>query len=276
MNFISFLQESLLLEGGAAIKGSSRVTQVEARHLIPDLIEKIAKVTGVDKEKIRPVGSAGKKPHDNDTSGDIDISVEADAETLKKALPELAFDRETFKAMSAINVYSFGTKVHDKVVQVDMVPVNSVDFAEWSYISDPEDLAQGLKGAHRNELIFAIVKHAENHKVEEDGEVVAMDRYYFDLSKGLMRGHQTRKKPNGKLSKNFTTVNKQLETDDPKRIAKILFGKKAKPEKLVTFQQVWDAMHSETFPYKDQLEDIIEMAKKGIQNKKLKVPDILL
>lgn len=277
MNFSTFLKESLLLEGGAAIKTASRVSQVEARHIIPDLVEKIAKATGVSPDQIKRVGSAGKKPHDNDTSGDIDFAVETDSDVLKKALPRLAHDGETWKAMPAINVYSFGAKIHNKVVQVDMVPVSNVDFAEWSYVSDESDLAKGFKGAVRNELMFAVVKYANLKKIKGDsGEVETLERYYFDLSKGLMRGKQTRRNNKGKLTKNFTTVEKDLESDDPKEISRILFGPKANPAKLVTFDQLWKAIHEESFPWKDHLEDIVKMAKEGIKKKGLKLPDVLL
>jgi len=277
MNFISFLQESFLLEGGAAIKGSSKITQVEARHVIPDLISKISKVTEVDPEKIKSVGSAGHKPADTDLSGDIDIAIECGVEIVKKALPELAFDGENFKAMSAINVYSFATKINDKIVQVDLVPVENINFATWSFISDEDDLAKGLKGAQRNEVIFAVTKHANLKNVKNDkGDVVELDRYFFDLSKGLMKGHQTRYNSKGKLTKNFTTTSKELVSDDPEKIAKILFGKKAKASKLVTFDQVWEAIHSPDFPFKHELEKIVKMAKVGIEKKNLKVPDVLL
>lgn len=277
MNFISYLQESLLIEGGAAIKGASRVTQVEARHVIPDLISKISKVTGVDKEKIKSVGSAGHKPADTDTSGDIDIAIECDVDVAKNALKDLAYDHETFKAMSAINVYSFATKVNGKIVQVDLIPVENVNFAVWSFISDEDDLAKGLKGAQRNEVIFAVTKHADlRSKKNDNGDIVEMDRYFFDLSKGLMKGHQTRYNSKGKLTKNFTTTGKELVSNDPEKVAKILFGKKAKASKLVTFDQVWEAINSPDFPFKDSLDDIIKMTKSGIEKKNLKVPDVLL
>lgn len=277
MNFSNFLLESLLLEGGAAIKGASRITQVEARHLIPDLISKISKVTGVSSENIKRVGSAGKKPHDNDTSGDIDFAVETSANILKKAIEKLSYDGESFKSMSSINVYSFGTKVHDKIIQVDLIPVENIKLAEWSYVSDETDLKHGFKGAVRNELLFAVTKYANLKKIKgSNGEIETLERYFFDLSKGLMRGTQTRRNSKGKLTKNFSTVDKDLVTSDPKEISKILFGPKSNPEKLMTFDQMWKAIHSDLFPWVSHLDDIIKMTKEGIKKKGLKVPDVLL
>lgn len=277
MNFSTFLQESLLLEGGAAIKTASRVTQVEARHLIPDLIQKISKETGVPPEQIKPVGSAGRKPKDSDTSGDIDFAIETDAATLKAALPRLAHNGEDWKAMSSINVYAFGTKINGKIVQVDLVPVANAEYAQWSYIADESDLAQGFKGAVRNELMFAVTKYADLKKIKGDsGEVETLERHYFDLSKGLMRGKQTRRNAKGKLTKNWTTVEKDVVTDVPDDVAKVLFGPKARAEKLRTFDQVWKAIHSDDFPWAEHLEDIIKMTKEGIRKKGLKMPDVLL
>jgi hypothetical protein len=278
MNFSTFLIESLLLEGGAAIKGSSKVSQVEARHLIPDLADKIAKVTKIDREKIKAVGSAGKKPSDNDMSGDIDFAIECNPDILVKSLAELSHDGEAYKAMSNINVYSFGTKINGKVIQVDMVPVHNIDFAVWSYISDPDDLAKGLKGAQRNEVMFAVAKHVDLKKIKDEKtkETIELDRHFFDLSKGLMRGVQTRKKPNGKLGKGFTTIDKNVITNDPKEVSEKMFGKDANPEKLKTFDGVWEAIHGENFPWKNSLDDIIKMTKDGIKKKNLKMPDQLL
>lgn len=276
MNFSNFLIEALLTEGGAAIKGSSKVTQVEARHLIPDLTDKISKETGIDSERIKAVGSAGKKPYDNDLSGDIDFAVECNPDVLVKALPGLAHDGSAYKAMSNINVYSFGAKINGKVVQVDMVPVHNVDFARWSYVSEPDDLAKGLKGAQRNEVMFAVAKHAGLKKIMDGDQLVELDRHFFDLSKGLMRGTQTRKKPNGKLGKGFTTVDKHVITNEPKEVAEYMFGKDADPEKLKTFDGVWEAIHEPTFPWKKALEDIVKMTREGIKKKNLKMPDQLL
>lgn len=276
MNFSEFLIESLLLEGGAAIKGSSKVTQVEARHLIPTLVDKISKVTGVDREKIKAVGSAGKKASDNDLSGDIDLAIECNPDVLIKAIPELAHNGEDYKAMSNINVYSFGAKIIDKIVQVDLVPVHNIDFAVWSFISEPDDLNKGFKGAQRNEVMFAVAKYVDLKKKFEGDKLEEMDRHFFDLSKGLMRGTQTCRKPNGKLGKNFSTIDKYVVSNDPTDVAKMMFGPDADHNQLKTFDQCWEAIHRDTFPWKKHIEDIEKMIRDGIKKKNLKMPDQLL
>jgi len=277
MKFLNFLNESLLLEGGAALKGVSRITQVEARHSIPEIIKKVSAATGVHENLIRRVGSAGKKPSDHDTSGDIDIAIECSPATAQKAISELSHDGETFRSMKGINVYSFGYKINGKIVQVDLMPVEDIEYAEWSYASDPSDLKKGLKGAHRNELLFAVTKHAHQKKIKnEKGDVVEIERLFYDLGKGLMRGKQSRVTAKGKLSKNFNTVGeKVIVSSKPDEIAKVLFGDKCSGGKLLTFDQVYKAINGEDFPHKKSRDEILTMAKEGIKNKGLSMPEQL-
>ena len=66
MKLLEYLESAVLLEGGAAIKSSSKVTQAEARALIPDLLVKVMKVLKLPKAKIKAIGSAGNKPNADD------------------------------------------------------------------------------------------------------------------------------------------------------------------------------------------------------------------
>jgi len=264
---------TLLLEGGMALKGCTKISQVEARHLIPDLIKKIAAKLEIPASKIKNAGSAGKKPHDQDISGDIDLAVEAPRNKVEQALADLAYDDH--RAMPAINVYSFNTKHLDKLIQVDLIPVDDLKYAEWSYLAHNNDLKMGLKGAHRNELFFAVAKHANRHVLDtdKDGEPVEVERYFYDLSKGLMTGKATRKGKRG-TTKTWTTTDKHVLTKDPEKIARILFGSTA--EKCSTFKGTLAAIRDDKFPYPDLRDKMLDTAREGIRNKGLRVPQELL
>jgi len=275
MQFRSFLTEALLLEGGAALKGVSKLTQIEARHGIPDIIKKVSETTGVSPKKIVPIGSAGKKPRDDDLSGDVDLAIETTPDVVSRAISELAHEG-SYRSMPGINVYSFAHALHDqRIAQVDLIPVNNLTYAQWSYNAHPKDLKADLKGAHRNEVMFAVTKHTHRNVLKRDKETkepLEIERYYLDLSKGLMTGVQTRINEKGKKVKNFYTRDKRLLTDDPDRIAEILFGKGTTAEKVGNFEGAMKALKGPNFPHPEKRDEIIKMIKKGIQGKGLRVP----
>jgi hypothetical protein len=265
----------LLMEGGKAVKMAEPLTQEEAKQSIPNIVKKVAKSLNIRPSLIKVLGSAGKKPQMDDLSGDIDLGVQCDTKDVEAALSELAYDGRSFKVMAGINTYSFGEKIQGgKIVQVDLLPVKNLEYAAWSYIADPRDLKRGLKGADRNEILFAVVRWIDvKEKKNDEGEVISIERYYFDLNKGLMRGKQSREGKGDKLKKNLSTIGeKKLVSDDPKVIAHKLFGMKYAPDKLLTFGECWNAIHDPDFPGKDHLETIIKMIKKGIEDKNLPMP----
>lgn len=278
MKFRDYLTEGhLLTEGGKAIKSAQKLTQVEARHLIPDLIDKLARVTEIDQKLIRATGSAGKKPNDDDLSGDIDLIIETTPGKIELALPKLAYDGETYRVMRGINVYSFAAKVNDKVVQVDVMPVEDIKYAEWSYNAAESDLKKGLKGAHRNEVLFSIAKFANRNVLDKDinGEPCEVERYYYDLSKGLMSGKQSRKNKKGKLVKNWTTTEKHLLTRNPDKLAELLFGKGFNGKRISTFKGALNAVKSDKFQFEKDRKKILDQLRVGLEKKGLTVPDEL-
>lgn len=277
MKFNDYLTEAkIILEGGAAIKGTQPVSQVEARHIIPDIIEKISKTLNIDKKLIKNVGSAGKKPHDNDVSGDIDLAIESTPGKIELALPKLAYDEKTFRVMRGINVFSFGYKINDKIIQIDLIPVEDVSYSEWSYNAHEDDLKKDLKGSHRNEIMFAIAKFANRNVLQKDsdGNPSEVERYYYDLNKGLFSGKQTRMGRRGKVVKGWTTTEKHFLTRNPDKIAEILFGKGVTAKRISTFNGALKAFNSDKFPYPDRKKEILDQLKSGLQKKKLVIPDL--
>lgn len=267
LTFKQFLTPTLL-EGGGAIKNSVRITQVKARELIPKIKKHVAEKLGISTSRILDVGSAGRKPNADDTSGDVDLVIKSPREELERALPELG---AISRAMRGIEVYSFGYPVDGGVVQVDLIPVKSLKFAKWSFQANPIDLRRGLKGAHRNELFFAIAKYADPRvtKSDESGAPLEIERTFYDLRRGVMRGKQTRegkKKP----SKNFKTVEKTVIADDPVEVTRRLFGEGFFPDDVATFQGALDSINSPDFRYASSRDKILELAREGIKKKGLK------
>lgn len=273
--FIKSLFENVLLEGGNAIKGASKVSQAEIKEVSSDLINLISDTLYLSTSKVKIVGSAGKKPDPEDLSGDIDIAIECSPKLVEDKLKSLSKNN---RAMPGINVFSFAYEINGKQVQVDLIPVSNIKYAEWSYQADADDLKAGLKGAHRNELMFAIAKYLNNKVMERDkktDEPIKIKRYFYDLSQGLMIGVQSRIGKRGKIVKNFSTQDKKLFTNDPKKITKIFFGDHVSPDQVLGFQGTFDAIMSPEFPGAKFRDKILEQARQGIKNKGLVIPSIM-
>lgn len=276
MNFKTFLTDTLV-EGGAALKKTSPVTQAEAKELLPKLIKQVAAALDVPRGNVKQLGSAGKKPRAEDTSGDIDLAVKAEAEDVEAALPELAYDGANYRVMKGINVYSFAYDLGEKQIQIDLMPVKNPRYAAWASQANTVDLKEGLKGAHRNELFFAVAKYIDPQVIKRDdgdNSPVVIKRYFYDLQKGLMIGTQSREGKKKSL-KNFTTVDKKVISDDPVKVAKILFGDHVTPDQVETFKGTLAAIKSPRFPHKAARKQILDMAKEGMKKKGLSVPTYL-
>ena len=271
MTFKTFLAEATILEGGAAIKGSHPLTQAEAREISMHAVRDLKELLGLESNQIAVVGSAGLKAPDQ-LSGDIDIAVTADIADVKVAVERLALDGR-FRHMPGLNVFSYAKLHGSKVAQIDVIPTTNIKLAKWAYHNDPADLKLGLKGSHRNELLFAIAKYAEYVSTAKapDGEDSARERLVFDLSRGLYRFTQDRAGKRG-LTKSFATRDKKLITSDPDKICARLFGEGVSAKQVLTFKDALKLVLSSSFKHKSKLKLILERAITGLEGKKLVVP----
>lgn len=276
--------KQFLIEGGQAIPGTSRINQLNVDSTLSDIYDRFLPVINIDKSKTVLLGSTGKKnPEANGgyhgTSGDIDLAVpsDIDTDTILKAGKDLGYN---VRNMSGINVVSIAWpivntdgKQEDQFVQLDIMPVNSLEWAEWAYFS-PSYKESQYKGLFRNEIMYAVAKYAELNIIDQtdDGLAVAWERLFFDLNKGLMKGTQSRVGSKGSLLKNAKTTSKEVVSNNPDEIAKILFGDSFSSKDLMTWEDTLKAVTSPKFKYKDKLKDILVMTSKGIKGKGQDLP----
>lgn len=263
--------QDVLLEGGKAIKRSQPVHQAEANYLGDELIKKL-NALGI---KAAMVGSAGKRP-DGAMSGDIDIAIElTNIEKVRELALSLAAEK-AYHPMPGLGVYSFGYQHPAGIAQVDLMPTSNLNYAQWAYYNDKSDLALGLKGAHRNEVLFSIAKHAQTEHYEHDDEGMPLmrKRLGLNLNDGLYSMIQSCKGKTKRL-KDFSTLNKSLIANDPDQVAQLLCGPLATAKNTLTFDQVLGHVKSSCFPYKQQLPDIIKSTVQGLERKGLYVPTSL-
>jgi len=303
--FKQYLEESVktptrrqLLEGGAAIKTSSRINQLNVKDTLASIYSELLPKLGLKKSDTVLLGSTGKRnPEKNGTeqgsSGDIDFGISMKA--LMKAnnlkdkaevfefLTKIGKDYSDVKAFPGLDVISVAYpisnsdgKQEDKIVQLDLMPVDDLKYAAWSFYSPSYDESK-YKALYPKEVYYACARYADT-KVKETGtndageEVPATwDRLFFDLGRGLMSGTQTIKGKK-KLIKGAKTTDKKVITTDPQKIVDKFFGPKFKPNEVLTWEQVWKVIHSNDFILKDKLKDILEIVKKGIVRKGYPVP----
>lgn len=302
--FKQFLEETIksptrkqLLEGGNAIKTSSRINQLNVDATLKNIYSDLLPKLGLSKSDVTLLGSTGKKDPDKNgteagSSGDIDLGISmkalmskndlADKAAVFDFLTKVGKDYADCKAFPGLDVVSVGYPIENKdgeqdgkIVQLDLMPVDNLKYAAWSYYS-PAYNESKYKALYPKEIYYAAARFADT-KVKETGKddngddvPATWDRLFFDLSKGLMSGTQTRKGKK-KLIKGTKTTDKKVVTDDPQQIVNRLFGP-FKPSDVQTWEQVWKVIHSDDFVLKDKLKDILEIAKKGIVRKGYPVP----
>jgi hypothetical protein len=291
-----------LTEGGAAIKSSTRINQLNVAGTLEEIYKSVVVDLGLTQSDVRVLGSTGKKdPSKNGepdgSSGDIDLAVSI-PKVMKAnniSSPDACFDFITnkvkhyteVKPMKSINVISIAFpitntdgKQEGKYVQLDIMPVDNLKYSEWAYHSPAFNVSK-YKGAYRNELVYAIAKYMSfkslKQQIDDSGEEVPVkwERMFYDLSKGLMRGVQSKEGKSGKMVKSAKTIEKELHSNDVDTVVTMLFGEGVKPKDVLTFEQALAAINAPTFPYASKRTDILKMATQGIINKGLEVPESL-
>lgn len=276
MGLKNYIRDELLLEGGKALKTTNGIKQKHVKPLLAELLPKIAKELRLSPNLVMPIGSAGRKPNPDDLSGDIDIAVQTvDIDRVRAAIERLCVNGE-FRSMPAINVYSFSAAHPEGTVQVDLMPVPDLKLAAWAFYSADSDLQQGLKGSHRNEVLFALAKHCGTlHHPKGDCNDAERTRYLLDLNTGLHQLHQTRIGKKGKPVKGYTTLSKKLITADPDEICKILFGYQVPASAVLSLDDAMRALNDERFGHKHKWADVIATTAEGMKRKELSLPSAI-
>lgn len=286
-----------LMEGGNAIKTSSRINQLNVQKTLDAIYADVLPKLNLKKSDTTLLGSTGKKdPEQNGkpegSSGDIDLGISMKAIMKANGLKDkdevFAFLKDVGKsykgcqAFPGLDVVSIGYpivnadgKQEDKIVQLDLMPVDDLKYAAWSYYS-PGHGESKYKALYPKEIYYACARYCDTQVTEKgefDGEEVpaTWDRFFFDLAKGLMKGTQSRKGKK-KLIKGVKTVEKKVVSTDPQAVVNKFFGSAFKPNEVQTWEQVWDVIMSDDFILKDKLQDILKMVKKGIERKNYPIP----
>ena len=276
---VEFIKESLILEGGHSVEGAEPIRGDLAKPVADEVIKLVQSKFNCE---MSALGSTGKKGADK-TSGDIDIAIEYDWNNYKDILDYIKsnIDCATGNVNDKLHVFNIGYPYMDgntrKLVQVDFMFTDSVEFAKFAYNSpDFTKNESKYKGMYQSTLLMAIV---ENTPVEDvlgnqykpdyfnnadydgkyNGELKSYWKLYFDQNDGLKAEHKSfagKTKP----TKNPTTVKGDTVkiTKDISKILKLCFGDSATKETCKTFEGELAYITSTDYKYysKEQLEKI--------------------
>jgi hypothetical protein len=274
--------------GGNAVKGVVRINQENVAWTFRNFMEVLGPELCLKRSHTAIIGSAGKKAP-GESSGDIDIAIEILHRSDLRfdfydfIISELERLDYVFKDMRQIGIISIAYPIisadgeqRGKKVQIDLMIVDSIEYAKWGYYS-PDYAESEYKGLYRNELNFFIAKHAKLKPVYLIGDVpVTWDRYWFSTKDGLLHGTQTLiSEKTCKITKTPRVMHKELVTNDPDRVASFLYGAEFGSDRILTFQDAISAMLSPFFPYKDKIQAIVKDTIAGIEKKGYPVPCLL-
>ena len=275
--------------GGNAIKSSSRINQENVASTIDDINNILIPHLNIKSSDTSLLGSTGKKLPGG-SSGDIDLAVSCKTisennnltsseifdfiiEQSKKFTHEIKDLRQIGLISIAWPISNYDGKQDGLYVQLDLMLVDSIDWATWAYYS-PAEWESSWKGLYANEFLFFIAKHSAYKviKSNENGEYIEVERYFFDISRGLMKGVQTYQGIH-KLLKKPKTLSKELVSDNIEFATRILFGDNIKPSEIRTYEGIMKIINdSDRFRfYKDRKIIFMEVAQ-GILNKGYPIP----
>ena len=271
---IEVIQEALIFEGGHSVEGAEPIRGDLAKVVADEIIEKVK-----DEFKIEcaALGSTGKKGK-NQTSGDIDIAVQMSWQDKDKLIN---FVKKEFKdcpfgnVVDYLNVFNIGYKYNEdgkeKIVQVDFMFVDDVEWAQFVYFS-PNFLKNEsqFKGAWRSTLLRGICACTPVEKVDkkyeteyfEDGKTIkTFWKFTFSQADGLFADHKTYE-GNKKPLKNPKTIKDDREyiSKNIDTILHMCLGKDATRDDCNSYETLLNFIASDRYEFRsvEQLEKIKE------------------
>lgn len=273
-SLITYIQESLIFEGGHSVEGVEPIRGDLAKKVADEIIKKIKNKFNIE---CAALGSTGKKSKDQ-TSGDIDIAVQMQWEDkdklidfIKKEFPDSPFGN----IVNYLNVFNIGYKYDedgkDKYVQVDFMFVDDVEWAQFVYFS-PNFLKNEsqFKGSWRSTLLRGICactpveqvnKKYKTEYFEDNKTIKTFWKFTFSQSSGLFADRKTYE-GNKKILKNPKTIQEDREyiSKNIDEILHICLGKDATRDDCNSYETLLNFIASDRYEFKsvEQLEKIKE------------------
>lgn len=230
----------LLKEGGHAFPDVKPIELADFQATWPHLKDDL-KTMGVT--KVEFIGTTGKKP----VMGDVDLAAEFPG--TRDELFDMA--KDMLGADSAVkvgpNIVTLRYPAHVKggglsgnYVQVDVM-LGKASYLTWSRFGTSPTQGHAdyspVKGVVRNVLLNVINRFAAEKTFPGKQTELDRTRYTVDFDKGLYKVVQTKRgKDPKKPLKDWKTLERELISDDPDKIAQVMFGKGTAAHDIRTFE----------------------------------------
>jgi hypothetical protein len=232
----------LLREGGHAFDNVGPISLQDFRSVWPQLK---ADLMALGCTKVEFIGTTGKKQ----LMGDIDLAAEypGTRDELYAAAVDMFGKSSVEKIGSNIVSISYLVPSSGTHVQVDVM-MGKVGYMTWSRFGTSPDPGHvdysPVKGVGRNVLLNVINRFAAAQQFPGQQTDLDRTRYSVDFDKGLFKVVQTKrnKTPGKPPLKDWRTVERELVSDDPNKIASVMFGKGVKADDLRRIEDVAAAL----------------------------------
>lgn len=289
---------SILLEGGNAIKDVVRINQENVAATLDNIYTKLLPKIGIKKEDTAVLGSTGKKLPGG-SSGDIDLAIDTSkienynfkdwSKKVENVLNSMSIEFRTFLGIYTLSlkwpIANIDGKQPNEFVQVDLNPHENLDMLDWGMYQAKEDPKEEYaKSAVRALLLQAIVaigfsKPLNRVEINGKNELVKVEEYKYKQNSGLFKSIKERlPKKDGTYNKTFKELERTKITDKPQEIVDFIFGAgKYKANELLSVKSVWDAFKDSKF-YKDinTHKNIKELFDKYMENFNIPRPSFVI
>lgn len=284
--------KQFLAEGGNAVEGVVKINQENAQATIDDVRKRLLPLLGVKVSDTTLLGSAGKKAP-GAQSGDIDMAISISAlmkangietaddiyDFIAGVCKKLGIKFKDSRGLGVIStewpIANVDGKQPDSVVQMDIMPVQNIKFAGWSFFS-PSYLESQYKGVYRNMMIMSIAKTGLGQNVikvdPESNLPTEWERVVFNMSKGLTKSRQTNISKTGKITKTNRLLASELIADDPQEVTHYLFGDSFDASDVLSFENVLKAILSKNFKHAKKRAEILQTAGEIMRDNGLPIP----
>lgn len=297
MKKVFLTYKDFINEGGNAFKKIVRFEFDDKNKIFERVIEIMEKDLDFKLSEYSIVGSFNSK---EDEIGDIDLvihpkekifnfsSLDKTYDNLDKLSKRIGNHKDLKindqRISKTLGVFSLSSKIGNKNVQIDLIPVPNKEWGTWSYHS-PNTEVSTYKGLYRNALLEAIAKSIhfdieyyskdEETKYIKEGDVKSYTRYRYLRNAGLWTVREVNKGTRVlRYEKERETYSP--ESDNPDKVISLLLGNKNSADKYLTFESVLNEISKKNWKNTELLPTILENFRIIIEDRqKNEVPSII-
>ena len=259
--------------GGNVFENTKRATSKDVAYVVELIKQGKILPKGCEFDVI---GSAANYETSKGSYGDIDICVTNSS--LAKSLncnnywkdmykTWLFNNNITYKNFSGLGIITLlvpveRTLAKQKYVQVDIITVDCMDYAKWSYRQPQNSI---YTSAVRNDALMTLAKY-KSYKVVRyiDATPAEWYRGLLDLRLGLYRCRQNVIGKNNNIVKKKTITDKYHDSVNPCFIVKELFGITFDLDVTNSYETIMEAINSDKFANKKYRAIILEEIKTNV------------